>query len=98
MEWNGGMEKGWNSECTQLQLTHVTGAVVQGCAGYYVSTALISPRRLYEQVQCCQHSSLSGIMMSWSKLRVAGNQLHYHAWGGTVTTLKEDTTKVVTED
>ena len=28
----------------------VTGAVVQGCASYYVSRALTSSQRLYEQV------------------------------------------------
>ena len=71
MEWNGGMER--DGTVNIHSCSYVTGAVVQGCAGYYVSTALISPQRLYEQVQCCQHSSLSGIMMSWSKLRVAGD-------------------------
>ena len=36
MEWNGGMENGmewkmeWNGECSQLQLTSVAGAVLQG--------------------------------------------------------------------
>ena len=43
---DGGMENGmgWG-----MWLTHVTGAFVQGCASYYVSRALISLQRLYEQ-------------------------------------------------
>ena len=46
--WNGKMEwkMEWNGECTYLQLIHVAGAVVELCLG------LISPQRLYEQVQC----------------------------------------------
>ena len=47
----------WNGGCT------VTGAVVQGCASYCVSRAVISPQRLYERVQCCQHSSLYSILI-----------------------------------
>ena len=38
----------WNSECVQLQLTSVTGAVLQGCASYDVSRDLISPQWLHE--------------------------------------------------
>ena len=79
MEWNGGKEMEWNGQCTQLQLTCVTGTVVQGCASYYVSRGLTA-EATYEQVQCCQHSSFS-IMMSWSELRVPGEELQYHAWG-----------------
>ena len=37
MEWK--ME--WNSECTQLQLTHVTGAAQSRFRYLYVSRALI---------------------------------------------------------
>ena len=51
--WNGK----WNGTCTQLYAS-VRHVVVQGCASYYVSVALISPQRLYEQVQCCQHSDI----------------------------------------
>ena len=47
----------WDGGCT------VTGAVVQGCASYCVSRAVISPQRLYERVQCCQHSSLYSILV-----------------------------------
>ena len=51
--WNGK----WNGTCTQLYAS-VRHVVVQGCASYYVSVVLISPQRLYEQVQCCQHSDI----------------------------------------
>ena len=55
-----------------------------------MSRALISPQRLYEQVQCCQHSSLSNIMMSRSELVVPGDQLQYNACiGATLTTVNE---------
>ena len=37
----------WNSECTKLQLSHVTGTA-QSRLKY--SRAVISPQRLYEQV------------------------------------------------
>ena len=51
-------KKECNSECTQFQLTCITGAVFnQGWATYYVSRALISPQRLYEQVLCCRRDS-----------------------------------------
>ena len=33
--------------------TCVTSAVVEGCASYYVSRALTSLQRPFEQVQCC---------------------------------------------
>ena len=44
---------------------------------YWMSRVLFSPQRQYEQVQCCQHTSLSGILMSWSEngaslLRIPG--------------------------
>ena len=32
------------------------------CASYYVSRVPVSQQRLYEQVQCCQHSYLSTII------------------------------------
>ena len=46
----------------------VTGTAVQGCAGYYVSKALTSSQRPYEQVQCC--TFFSSIMVRWSELGV----------------------------
>ena len=43
MEWNDGME----SRVEQRMYTiRVTGTVLQGCASYYVSRALISQQRL----------------------------------------------------
>ena len=41
-----------------------------------MSRALISLQSLYEQVQYCQCSSLSGIMMSRSELELTGDQLY----------------------
>ena len=43
--WTGTIE--WNGECTQLQLTCVTGAVQ---STQCISKAANSPQRLYEQV------------------------------------------------
>ena len=42
---------------------------------------LLSHRRgcMSKSSACCQHSSLSGIMMSRSELGVPGDQLQYHA-------------------
>ena len=39
----------------------ITGAVVQGCASYYVSSALTSLQRPYEQVQCYHLSSFQAL-------------------------------------
>ena len=36
------------------------GAVVQGCASYYVSRALTSLQRPHEQVQCCHTGNVGG--------------------------------------
>ena len=40
---------GWNN--AWVWIIRVTGAVVQGCASYYMSRALTSLQRLYEHVQ-----------------------------------------------
>ena len=55
---------------------------------YYVSKALISPQRLYEQVQCCQHFSLSSIMMSRSKLGVPQRLATVPCMGSTLANVK----------
>ena len=57
MKWTVEWKMEWNDDCTQLYAS-VHHAVVQGCASYYVSVALISPQRLYEQLQFCQPSDI----------------------------------------
>ena len=52
MKWNGGMEK-WNSECTHLQLTCVTGTVP-----VELTTIFLGFLSHHEKVQCCQHTFL----------------------------------------
>ena len=44
---------------------------------------------------CCQHSSLSGIMMSQSELEVPGDQPQYHAQEPRLLLLRKAATKVV---
>ena len=44
---------------------------------------------------CCQHSSLSGIMMSRSELVPPGDQLQYHALEPRLLQLRKAATKVV---
>ena len=66
-----------------------------------MSRALISLQRLYEQVQCCQHSSLSGIMMSqsenWASLTQGSLETSYSTMHGGphLLLLKKAATKVV---
>ena len=49
----------WNSECTYLQLTLVTG-VAQSMLNYPdISMAVISSQKYYEHLWCCSNASIS---------------------------------------
>ena len=57
---------------------------------------------MWEYVQCCQHSSLSGIMMSQLENGASLTQgpmgtsyVQYHAWGPHLLLLRKAATKVV---
>ena len=56
-QWGGK----WDGTMGVANSCNCHGAV-QGCASYYVSRALNSLQRLYEQVQCCQ---LRSFLTSW---------------------------------
>ena len=64
--WNGTVEWNmeWKGHCmqqpAQWHITHVASKL--GSAIYYDSRALISLKRLYEQVQCWQHTFWSEMM------------------------------------
>ena len=61
-----------------------------------MSRALISLQRLFEQDQCCQYSSSSGIMISLSELEVPGDELcTVPCMGATLTMINKVATKVV---
>ena len=113
MEWKGGMEMEWNDECTQFELIRVTGTV-QSRLSYllYMSQGLLSHHRgcSYVQIQCCRHTSFSGIMMSQSENEVSLNQgsldpstatnqlmtsYSNHAWGPHLLLLGKAITKIV---
>ena len=67
MECNNGMENEWNSECTQLQLSHVTGTVLVELATKCLG--LLFHHRSYRNkssVASIFHN-LSGIMVSRSE-------------------------------
>ena len=53
-----------------VELTHLTGAVVQGCASYYVSRLLPHCRGSMSKSSVATFSS---IMVRWSELRVTGD-------------------------
>ena len=77
-----GMDGGWKiHQCMQLQLTHVTGTDQSSLSYLCVSRALISPQRLYKQVQFCRHTSLSGdvTVRKLGFLRVSGFIFYYQA-------------------
>ena len=57
-QWGGK----WDGMMGVANLCNCHGTVVQGCASYYVSRALTSLQRPYEQVQCCQ---LRSFITSW---------------------------------
>ena len=61
--WNGGMEYGMERSLQQPAQWHITHVASKlGSAIYYDSRALISLKRLYEQVQCWQHTFWSEMM------------------------------------
>ena len=61
----------------------MTGTVFQGFASYFVSRALIPLQRLYGQVHCCKHSSLSSIMVSQSELGIPETSYSTIHWSHT---------------
>ena len=78
----------WNGECSQLQLTRIAGAVLQGWASYCVSRALISLQRLYEKVQCM----LPAFFLVWHhdvRTRGVPGDQPAPCIGATLTTAKE---------
>ena len=67
VKWNGTV-----NVHNYSYITHVTNwrrSIKVELPSYNVSRALISLQRLYEEVQCCRHTSLFGIMMSQSEDR-----------------------------
>ena len=65
-QWGGK----WDGTMDVVNSCNCHGAVVQGCASYYVSRVLTSLQRPYEQVQC---SFFSNIMVRCSELEVTGH-------------------------
>ena len=62
-----------------------------------ICLGLLSHRRgrMSKSSACCQHSSLSDIIMSWPELVVPGDKLEYHAYEPCLLLLMRAATKDV---